>query len=135
MVLTDGGVYDNLGDVDEVISSSGLFNESILGDISADPAALEVTDAYAPLIALKGSARNRETGLTESGRQINRDAFTTTVDTGDLMERMWGFGRIIVTFRDPTFKPMELMVWNIKGKAKKLEAIRATYVVDSQQRT
>jgi len=64
------GVYNDLGDVDEVVSSSGLFNESILGYISADPAALEVTDAFAPLIALKGSARNRETGLTESVTNI-----------------------------------------------------------------
>jgi len=86
-------------------------------------------------VAITPNDINVQTGLTESGRQINRDAFTTTVDTGDLMERMFGFGRIIVTFRDPGFKPLEMLVWNIKGKAKKLEAIRATYVVDNQQRT
>jgi hypothetical protein len=85
-------------------------------------------------VAITPNDINVQMGLTESGRQINRDAFTTTVDTGDLMERIFGFGRIIVTFRDPTFKPMEMLVWNIKGKAEKLEAIRATYVVDDRQR-
>ncbi|MCK4948580.1 MAG: FtsX-like permease family protein [Thermoplasmata archaeon] len=64
------GVYDDLGNVDEVVSSGGLFNESILGDVSIDPALLEVTDAIAPLIVLKGSARNEATGLTESRTNI-----------------------------------------------------------------
>ncbi|MCJ2512147.1 MAG: ABC transporter permease, partial [Candidatus Thermoplasmatota archaeon] len=64
------GVYDDLGNVDEVVSSGGLFNESILGDVSIDPALLEVTDAIAPLIVLKGSARNKATDLTESRTNI-----------------------------------------------------------------
>lgn len=86
-------------------------------------------------VAITPNDINIQTGITESGRQLNREAFTTTVDAGDLLERIWGFGRIIVTFADPSLKPMELLVWNIKAKAKKLEGIRATYVVDNQQRT
>lgn len=64
------GVYDNLGEVDEVVSSSGLFNESILDLISSDSDLTDVTDAIAPLIVLKGSVKTRATGLIQSKANI-----------------------------------------------------------------
>ncbi|MFQ5909949.1 MAG: ABC transporter permease [Thermoplasmata archaeon] len=64
------GVYDNLGKVDEVVSSGGLFNESIFGSISSHPDLAGVTDAFAPLIVLKGSVRNGTTGSLESNVNI-----------------------------------------------------------------
>lgn len=64
------GVYDNLGAVDEIVSSGGLFNESVLSSISADADLAGVTDAIAPLLVLKGSVRSVGTGLIESNVNV-----------------------------------------------------------------
>ena len=86
-------------------------------------------------VAVTPNYVNIQTGIAETGEQIGAQGFTTRVDAGDLLERLFRFGRIIITFRDTRRPPMNMLVWNIGAKTRKLEAIRATYVVDTQNQT
>ncbi len=77
---------------------------------------------------------NLQTGPTESGQQVGREEICTVVDTEDLLERMLGFGRIVVSFRDPRREDIRLLVWGIGGKSRKLESIRGSIVVERYRR-
>lgn len=59
-------VYANLGGVDEVVHSNGLFDESIFSAVSGNSTLAGVTDAIAPLVILKASVRNAATGQFEA---------------------------------------------------------------------
>jgi putative ABC transport system permease protein len=63
-------VYANLGAVDEVIHSDGLFNEMIFDSVSADPFVAAATDGLAPLLILGGSVRQGASGPVESSVNI-----------------------------------------------------------------
>ena len=86
-------------------------------------------------VAVTPNYINIQTGIAETGEQIGAQGFTTRVDAGDLLERLFRFGRIVITFHDTRRAPMNMLVWNIGAKTRKLEAIRATYVVDTQDHT
>ncbi len=73
---------------------------------------------------------NIQKGPTESGQQIGREEISTVVDTEDLLERMLGFGRILVTFRDARREDIRLLVWGIGKKSRKLESIRGAIVIE-----
>jgi hypothetical protein len=75
---------------------------------------------------------NIQTGLAETGEQLSREQFSTRVEAEDLIERMFGFGRLVITFRDTRRPPLTLLVHGLGKKAAQLEAIRSTYLVDSQ---
>ncbi|MBN2315031.1 MAG: hypothetical protein JXM79_13960 [Sedimentisphaerales bacterium] len=72
---------------------------------------------------------NLQEGLTETGKQIARRDFHTSVDTTDLAERLFGFGKIIVTFKQSEKEPITLYVWRIGAKAKKLEEMGTKTIV------
>jgi hypothetical protein len=72
---------------------------------------------------------NIQEGLTETGKQIARRDFHTSVDTTDLAERLFGFGKIVVTFKQSEKEPMTLYVWRIGTKAKKLEEMGTKTIV------
>ena len=74
---------------------------------------------------------NIQSGLTETGEQIAREDYSTRIDTADFLERMFTFGRVIITFRDHSRQPMVLLVRRIGKVAAKIEAIRGTLVVDA----
>lgn len=76
---------------------------------------------------------NIQGGPTETGEQVSREDYSTRLDTSDLLERMLGFGRIIVTFRDSRRLPVSLLVGRIGRKAQRLEAIRGKVAVDIRQ--
>ena len=84
-------------------------------------------------VAISPNYLNIQTGPTETGEQINHSEYSTRVDTGDFLERIMGFGRIIVTFRDHRRKPMSILVYGIGKKAQVLESIRGKLSVDSYQ--
>jgi hypothetical protein len=71
-----------------------------------------------------------QAGPTESGEQISREDYNTRVDTGDFLERVLGFGKIIVTFRDSRRQPLILLVGGIGKKAKMLESIRGALAIE-----
>lgn len=72
---------------------------------------------------------NVQEGLTESGTQIARRDFSTSVDTTDLLERLLGFGKIKISFKRSEREPMTLYVWRIGAKAKKLEEMGTKTIV------
>lgn len=76
---------------------------------------------------------NVQEGPTESGEQIGREDYNSRVDTSDFLERLMGFGRIIVTFKDRNRQPITVLVWQIQKKALLLEKVRAKFAIDHIQ--
>jgi len=74
---------------------------------------------------------NIQNGPSENGEQISREEYNTKIDTGDFLERLLGFGRIIVIFSDTRRHPLSFLVWGIHTKSQKLEAVRAKLEVDA----
>ncbi len=85
-------------------------------------------------VAITPNYINIQKGPTESGQQISREEYSTIIDTRDLLERMLGFGKIIVSFRDPHRQPLTLLVWGIGAKSRKLENIRGTITIEGRPR-
>jgi len=78
---------------------------------------------------------NLQEGPTETGEQIGREDYNSRVDTSDFLERLLGFGRIIITFRDKKREPISLLVWRIQQKAQMLERVRGKFAIDLQQQS
>jgi len=74
-------------------------------------------------------------GLAETGEQLSREQYSTRIEAEDLIERLLGFGRLIITFRDTRRAPMVFLVHGVGRKAAQLEGIRGTYLVDQQDPT
>jgi hypothetical protein len=81
-------------------------------------------------ISLTPNYMNLQSGPTESGEQIGREDYNTRIDTSDFLERLMGFGRIIITFKDKDKEPISVLVWRIKTKAESLERVRAKFAID-----
>jgi len=84
-------------------------------------------------VAITPNYLNLQIGLTETGEQIAREDYSTRVDTGDFLERILGFGRIVIVFRDNRRLPMNLLVGRIGKKAAVLESIRGKLAIDAHQ--
>jgi hypothetical protein len=84
-------------------------------------------------VAITPNYMNMQVGLTETGEQVSREDYSTRIDTGDFLERILGFGRIVITFRDNRRLPMSLLVGRIGKKAATLESIRGKLAVDAYQ--
>lgn len=76
---------------------------------------------------------NLQEGPTESGEQIGREDYNSRIDTSDFLERLMGFGRIIITFKERKREPIIVLVWRIQKKAQQLESVRAKFAIDHQQ--
>ena len=76
---------------------------------------------------------NVQEGPTESGEQIGREDYNSKVDTNDFLERLMGFGRIIITFKDRSRQPISVLVWQIQKKALLLEKVRGKFAIDQIQ--
>ena len=81
-------------------------------------------------VAITPNYLNIQSGPTENSEQISREDFNTRIDTGDFLERLLGFGRIIITFTEPRRQPVVLLVGRIGRRARLLESIRANLAVD-----
>ncbi|MDP6634937.1 MAG: hypothetical protein QGG42_08575 [Phycisphaerae bacterium] len=81
-------------------------------------------------VAITPNYMNIQTGPTETGEQISREEYSTRVDTGDFLERLFGFGRIIITFRDHRRQPMSLLVSRVGKQSQRLESIRGKLAMD-----
>ncbi len=73
---------------------------------------------------------NIQWGLTETGDHIGREDYNTHVDTTDLLERLMGFGKIIIVFKDQKRPPLTLLVWRIGRRAELLERVRGKFAID-----
>lgn len=78
---------------------------------------------------------NLQEGPTESGEQIGREDYNSRIDTSDFLERLMGFGRIIITFKDRKREPIAVLTWRIQRKAQMLEKVRAKFAIDHLQQT
>jgi len=78
---------------------------------------------------------NLQEGPTESGEQIGREDYNSRIDTSDFLERLMGFGRILITFKDKKREPISVLVWRIQKKAQMLEKVRAKFAIDYPQQT
>jgi hypothetical protein len=74
---------------------------------------------------------NIQWGPTESGDHIAREDYNTHVDTSDILERLMGFGRIIIIFKDQKRPPITFLVWRIGKRAKALESVRGKFAIDT----
>lgn len=84
-------------------------------------------------VAITPNYLNVQIGPTETGEQISREEYSTQVDTGDFLERLLGFGRIVITFSDQRRQPITLLTGRIGTKAARLESIRGKLAVDRYQ--
>jgi hypothetical protein len=73
---------------------------------------------------------NLQQGPTESGGHIGREDYNTVVDTSDFLERLMGFGRIVIIFKDMKKQPLVLLVWQIQKKSQMLERVRGKFAID-----
>jgi hypothetical protein len=84
-------------------------------------------------VAVTPNYLNIQVGPTETGEQLGREEYSTRIDTGDFLERLQGFGRLIITFADHRRPPMVLLVGRIGRVASRLESIRGKLAVDRHQ--
>jgi len=82
-------------------------------------------------VALTPNYVNLQNGPNETSEQVSREAFSTRIDTGDFLERVLGFGQIIITFSDTRRQPLVLLVGRIGNRALRLESIRGHLAVET----
>jgi len=92
------------------ISGTGYLLVAILGSLTILVSWIQGLFHY---VAITPNTLNIQHGAAESGELIGREDFATRIDTSDFLERLLGFGRIVITFKDATRLPMTLLVWNI----------------------
>lgn len=85
-------------------------------------------------IAITPNYLNLQEGPTESGEQIGREDYNSRIDTSDFLERLMGFGKVVITFKDKKREPITVLVWRIRKKAQLLESVRAKFAIDHLQR-
>ena len=81
-------------------------------------------------MAITPNYMNLQVGPTETGEQIGREDYNSRVDTSDFLERLLGFGKILITFKDQKRQPISLLVWRIDKKAQLLEKVRGKFAID-----
>lgn len=81
--------------------------------------------------AITPNYMNIQNGPSENGEQVSREEYSTKVDTGDFLERLLGFGRVMVLFRDTRRHPLQFLVWGIAKTSQKLERVRSKLEVDT----
>lgn len=86
-------------------------------------------------VAMTPNYMNIQSGPTETAEQVSREAYSTRIDTGDVMERVLGFGRIIITFSDTRRPPLVLLVGRVGRRAQLLESIRGVMNIDRHTKT
>ncbi|MBN1507437.1 MAG: hypothetical protein JW955_11355 [Sedimentisphaerales bacterium] len=109
------------------ISATGYLLIAIIGILTIFVSWLRGLFYY---VAITPNCLDFHRGPTEAGEQVGREDYNTKVDTSDFLERLLGFGRITITFKDNTRPPSTLLVWRVERKAQMLERVRAKFAVD-----
>jgi hypothetical protein len=86
-------------------------------------------------LAITPNDMNIQEGPTESGEQIGREDYNSRIDTSDFLERLMGFGKIIITFKDKKREPISVLTWRIQKKSQMLERVRGKFAIDYPQQT
>ena len=109
------------------ISSTGFFLISIVALFTILISWLRGLFFYA---AITPNYINLQEGPTETGQQLSREDYNTVIDTSDFLERLMGFGRIIIIFKDMQKTPLVFLVWQIRQKAQMIERVRGKFAID-----
>jgi hypothetical protein len=125
-----GGFFRALGKITVSMSWTGFLLIAVIFGIGV---AISWIKGLFHYVAITPNYMNIQVGLTETGEQISREDYNTRVDTSDFLERILGFGRIIITFRDNRRLPIMVLVGRIGKKAQMLESIRGKLAVDRHQ--
>ena len=112
------------------ISGTGYLLIAVIGAMTTGISWLRGLFYY---VAITPNNLDIQTGPAEAGEQIGREEYSTKIDTGDFLERLLGFGRISVLFKDRGRPPISLLVWRVHKKAEMLEKVRAKLTVDHPQ--
>jgi hypothetical protein len=112
------------------ISATGYLLIAIIGLLVIGVSWLHGLFYY---IAITPNCLDLHAGPTEAAEQVGREDYNTKVDTTDFLERLLGFGRIIITFKQGTRPPLTLLVWHVDKKADMLERVREKFAVDRPQ--
>ena len=112
------------------ISATGYLLVTLIGALTV---LVSWTKGLFYYVTLTPNYMNLQEGPTEAGEQIAREDYNTKVDTTDFLERLLGFGRIVITFKDKNRQPITVLVWGISKKAQMLERVRAKFAIDSSQ--
>jgi len=112
------------------ISGTGYLLITIIGLLTILISWLQGLFFY---VAITPNFLNVQVGPTEAGEQIGREDYNTRVDTGDFLERLLGFGRIIITFKEKSRPPLTFLVWRVEPKAEMLEKVRGKFAIDQPQ--
>lgn len=86
-------------------------------------------------IAITPNYMNLQEGPTETGQQLSREDYNTVIDTSDFLERLMGFGKIVIIFKDMKRTPLVFLVWGIQKKAQMLERVRGKFAIDFNTQT
>ncbi len=129
-----GGFVGLFGHLALSMNGTGYLLLAIIGLITVLISWLKGLFFY---VAITPNYMNLQEGPTETGEQIGREDYNTRVDTSDFLERLLGFGKIVITFKDQKRQPIEVLVWRIDKKAQLLEKVRGKFAIDldSQSRT
>lgn len=109
------------------ISGMGYLLIAIIGALTIGISWLRGLFYY---VAITPNNLDTQAGPAEAGEQIGREDYSTKIDTRDFLERLLGFGRIIVIFKDGHRPPIDLLVWRVDRKAQMLDKVRAKLTVD-----
>jgi hypothetical protein len=109
------------------ISATGYLLITIIGILTVLISWLRGLFYY---VAITPNSLDFHGGPTEAGEQVGREDYNSKVDTSDFLERLLGFGRITITFKDNSRPPFTLLVWRVEKKAQMLERVRAKFAVD-----
>jgi hypothetical protein len=112
------------------ISGTGYLLIALIGLLTIGMSWLRGLFFY---VAITPNFLNLQEGPTEAGEQIGREDYNTKIDTGDFLERLFGFGRISITFKEKSRPPLTLLVWRVERKAEMLEKVRAKFAIDYPQ--
>ncbi len=82
-------------------------------------------------MAITPNVADLQRGLTETGRQIKNVDYEVDFDATDVVERwLFGFGRIIISFHDPTKPPMVFFVPHASVVDDRIRRVRSVTAVD-----
>lgn len=125
-----GKVMDFLGFFKKIVISMNVHVYLLVGILGVLTIFISWLRGLFYYVSLTPNYMNLQDGPTESGEQIGREDYNTRIDTSDFLERLMGFGRIIITFKEKDNEPISLLVWRIKSKAEKLERVRGKFAID-----
>ena len=82
-------------------------------------------------LAVTPNVADLQRGLTETGRQIKNEDYDVDFDATDVVERwLFGFGRIIISFREPNRPPMVFFVPHASVVDEQIRRVRSVTAID-----